>query len=161
MTPIGVSSLIMGSIAEACDIGEMMRAIAMYTFTVIVGLSIQGVVVLPLLYFLVKRENPFKALKSFSKAFVTAFGTDSSSATLPVTMQCAKDLGIDENVINFVLPLGATINMNGTALYEALTVIFIAQVSNTMASVRGLCLTFCFGRGITLNSPLVRPWSLP
>ena len=66
-------------------------------------------------------------LRAYAPSFVTAFGTDSSSATLPVTLRCAKRQGVQDSVANFVLPLGATVNMNGTALYEALTVIFIAQ----------------------------------
>mmetsp|Transcript_9928 Transcript_9928/g.25297 ORF Transcript_9928/g.25297 Transcript_9928/m.25297 type:complete len:463 (-) Transcript_9928:62-1450(-) len=132
LTPLGVGSLIAASIAAACDMGEMLQSIAMYIVTVIFGLALQGGVVLPLLYFVTKRENPLVLAKAFSRAFVTAFGTDSSSATLPVTIQCAKDLGYDESIINFVLPLGATVNMNGTALYEALTVIFIAQRHNVV-----------------------------
>ena len=66
--------------------------------------------------------------RAFAQALVTVFGTDSSIATLPVTLRCASEHGISEPVARFVLPLGATINMNGTAFFEALTVIFIAQV---------------------------------
>ena len=66
--------------------------------------------------------------RSFAQALITVFGTDSSIATLPVTLRCAAQHGISEPVARFVLPLGATVNMNGTAFFEALTVIFIAQV---------------------------------
>ena len=131
LTPVGVCSLIAASIADACDIAEMAKAIALYMVTVIVGLSIQGLAVLPCLYWITTRKSPLVVLRGFTAAFVTAFGTDSSSATLPVTLRCATGtLGLQESIANFVLPLGATINMNGTALYEALTVIFIAQRHN-------------------------------
>ena len=66
--------------------------------------------------------------RAFAQALVTVFGTDSSIATLPVTLRCATQHGISEPLARFILPLGATINMNGTAFFEALTVIFIAQV---------------------------------
>ena len=127
MTPVGVFSLIAASIAGACDIAEMAKAIALYIVTVTLGLGFQGLLVLPAVYALVTKKSPFFVLRGFASSFVTAFGTDSSSATLPVTLKCARDLGYDPSIVNFVLPLGATVNMNGTALYEALTVIFIAQ----------------------------------
>ncbi|QDZ22500.1 sodium:dicarboxylate symporter [Chloropicon primus] len=127
LTPVGVCSLITASIAESCDIGEMAQAIALYMVTVCIGLGLQGGLVLPALYSITTRKSPWVVLKGFASSLVTAFGTDSSSATLPVTLRCARELGYDSNIINFVLPLGATVNMNGTALYEALTVIFIAQ----------------------------------
>ena len=69
--------------------------------------------------------------RAFAQALITVFGTDSSIATLPVTLRCASEHGISQPVARFVLPLGATINMNGTAFFEALTVIFIAQVCST------------------------------
>ena len=127
LTPVGVFSLIAASIASACDMGAMAQAIALYMVTVAIGLGLQGMGVLPFLYGVTTRKSPLPILRGFLSSFVTAFGTDSSSATLPVTIRCAKQLGLDQGVINFVLPLGATVNMNGTALYEALTVIFIAQ----------------------------------
>lgn len=75
--------------------------------------------------------------RAFAQALVTVFGTDSSIATLPVTLRCASEHGISEPVARFVLPLGATVNMNGTAFFEALTVIFIAQVG----ALSLLCMT--------------------
>ena len=82
-----------------------------------------------------------RVYRAFAQALVTVFGTDSSIATLPVTLRCASEHGISEPVARFVLPLGATINMNGTAFFEALTVIFIAQVCpRSIAYATGL---FC------------------
>lgn len=136
LTPVGVLSLIAASIADACDVGAMAQAIALYIVTVVLGLGIQAFVVLPCLFSATTRSTPMALLRAYAPSFVTAFGTDSSSATLPVTLRCAKRQGVQDSVANFVLPLGATVNMNGTALYEALTVIFIAQrhgVTLTMA----------------------------
>ena len=74
-----------------------------------------------------RRENPYVYIKKISQALLTAFSTASSSATLPVTMECAEKAGISKRSTEFVIPLGATINMDGTALYEAAAAIFIAQ----------------------------------
>ena len=80
-------------------------------------------------YWFFTRKNPITFFKNMSQAVLTAFSTASSSATLPVTMECAVDkAGISEKSTKFVLPLGATINMDGTALYEAAAAIFIAQI---------------------------------
>src|SRR5690606_30005265 len=103
------------------------KQLAWYMATVIGGLGIHALITLPLIYFLFKRTHPFKFLWRMSQALLTAFSTASSSATLPVTMECAKNNEISERTRGFVLPLGATINMDGTALYEAVAVIFIAQ----------------------------------
>jgi Na+/H+-dicarboxylate symporter len=85
-------------------------------------------VTLPLLLRFVGRVNPFKTIKGAVQAMLTAFSTASSSATLPVTMECVEDnIGVSNKVSSFVLPLGATVNMNGTALYECAAAMFIAQ----------------------------------
>jgi Na+/H+-dicarboxylate symporter len=76
------------------------------------------------------------------QAFMTAFGTSSSVATLPVTIQCCERAGISPQLNNFVLPLGATINMNGTALYEALCVVFLAQAHGVSLSIGSMVVVF-------------------
>ena len=130
-TPLGIFGLIAARLGEAGG-GEaffsLMNHLGKYSGTVILGLLIHGCVALPLTLFLITKRNPFRYFIHFSKALLTAFATASSSATLPVTMECAKEEAkVSERSTDFVLPLGATVNMDGTALYEAIAAIFIAQ----------------------------------
>lgn len=104
------------------------RVLGWYVVAVFVALAIHAVVTLPVILKLRTGRSPVAYMKSMTTALVTAFSTASSNGTLPLTMQNAEDAGVRPQVTSFVLPLGATINMDGTALYEAVAVLFIAQV---------------------------------
>lgn len=97
-----------------------------YALTVLFGLFIHAFVVLPAIVWLFTKENPYRYLLKMMTPILTAWSTSSSAATLPVTMKTVEEVGVSPKISNFVLPLGATINMDGTALYESIAVIFIA-----------------------------------
>ncbi|XP_008496862.2 excitatory amino acid transporter 2 [Calypte anna] len=129
-SPLGIACLICGKIIAIKDLEVVARQLGMYMVTVIVGLLIHGGIFLPLLYFVITRKSPFSFFAGIFQAWITALGTASSAGTLPVTFRCLEEnLGIDKRVTRFVLPVGATINMDGTALYEAVAAIFIAQMN--------------------------------
>jgi Na+/H+-dicarboxylate symporter len=104
------------------------RVLGWYVLTVFIALVIHAIVTLPIILKLGTGRSPIAYAKQLTTALVTAFSTASSNGTLPLTMQYVEEAGVKPQVASFVLPLGATINMDGTALYEAVAVLFIAQV---------------------------------
>jgi len=129
-SPIGIFFLIVAKMLEMDDLADFVGSLGLYMVTVLAGLAIHGFIVLPLLLFAITRINSFKYIRGMSQALVTAFGTASSSATLPVTYRCVEEKNhIDPRVSRFVLPVGATVNMDGTALYEAVAAIYISQLN--------------------------------
>jgi len=108
---------------------DAFRSLGFYFGIVLVGLLIHATVTLPLLVYLVTRRNPFRHYRGMPSALVTAFSTCSTIVTLPLTMEAVTgNSKVSEKISSFVLPIGATVNMDGTALYECVAVIFIAQV---------------------------------
>lgn len=126
--PIGIFALIAARIGEAgggAQFAAEMRAVGLHVITVLSGLGLHFLALLLILRVLTGRGLNF--LTGMGRALITAFGTASSSATLPLTMKTAMENNVDEKSVKFVLPLGSTVNMDGTALYEAAAVMFIAQ----------------------------------
>jgi len=132
VAPIGIFGLIAARIGHAGGFRGFLPellALGKYCFTVLLGLAMHGFIVLPLILLFIGRRNPRPYVTGVGSALLNAFSTASSSATLPLTMEgIEKENGISNRTASFVLPLGATINMDGTALYEAVAAMFIAQV---------------------------------
>lgn len=127
-TPLGIFGIVAKEIADQDNLVNLMSKMGFYMLTVIAGLAIHAFITLPLLLRTVGRINPIKHFKNMSAALLTAFSTSSSGATLPLTMNAVENnSGVSKKISSFTLPLGATINMDGTALYECVAVIFIAQ----------------------------------
>ncbi|MCA9521498.1 MAG: dicarboxylate/amino acid:cation symporter, partial [Myxococcales bacterium] len=122
----GVLALVATTVAELGI--DLFATLFKYVVTVIVGLLFHGVLTLGTILWVFGGIEPWRYAHQMARALMTAFSTDSSSATLPVTMECVEEAGVSNRVSSFVLPLGATVNMDGTALYEAVAAMFIAQV---------------------------------
>ncbi len=130
VAPLGIFCLVASRFGKAVAEGRFtqeLTQVGWYFATVIIGLAIHALIVLPAIFWIIRRENPYVYMGKMAKALLTAFSTASSSATLPITMECTEEAGISKRSSEFVIPLGATINMDGTALYEAAAAIFIAQ----------------------------------
>ncbi len=128
LAPVGIFALIAARLGAAGG-GEAfwneITSVGWYFVAVILGLFVHFLLLIGILHLFSNHGMAY--LKQMMRALVTAFGTASSSATLPITMECAIEGGVDKRAVKFVLPLGATVNMDGTALYEAVAVMFIAQ----------------------------------
>ena len=131
LAPFGIFCLVTARFGEAQaggNLGAVLQQTGAYFGTVLAGLGVHAFLTLPLILWIFTRRNPFRFMYQMSQALLTAFSTASSTATLPITMNCAVEKAkVSKQSSDFVLPLGATINMDGTALYEAVAAIFIAQ----------------------------------
>jgi proton glutamate symport protein len=124
--PIGVFALVAKVVASTGF--DAFKPLMLFFICVVLALAIHFLVVMPMLLKVVGRVNPWRHYKAMAPALLTAFSTSSSSATLPMTIECVeKNAGVSNRTSSFVLPLGATINMDGTALYECVAAMFIAQ----------------------------------
>lgn len=127
VAPIGIYALIVPIVFETGL--ELFQKLGLYFVTVLAALAVHFFITLPLILSLMGKVNPLAHFKAMRTALLTAFSTSSSSATLPVTMRCVQDnAGVSKKTASFTLPLGATVNMDGTALYECVAVIFVSQV---------------------------------
>ena len=124
--PIGVFGLMTKTVSNTGL--SIFKELGLYAFTIACGLSIHLFIVLPLILLIFVKVNPIKHFQAMASAMVTAFSTSSSSATLPVTIKCVKDnVKASNEVTSFVLPMGATINMDGTAIMQGVATVFIAN----------------------------------
>ena len=144
--PLGIFGLIASKLGVAGG-GDLFLAeltkIGKYVLTVLSGLLLHGIIVLPALLYLFTGRNPLVYFKNVLEALLTAFSTASSSATLPVTIECAEEKNnVPRKAALFVLPLGATVNMDGTAMYEAVAAIFIAQMFGIQLDFTGQAIIF-------------------
>lgn len=127
-TPYGVFGIVAMQVSKTGNIAELGARMGIYMLTVFFALVLHATITLPVLIRFIGKVNPFKHFKALTTPLLTAFSTSSSSATLPLTMQAVEDNdGVSNKISSFTLPLGATINMDGTALYECVAAIFIAQ----------------------------------
>ncbi len=143
LAPVGIFALIAGQIGRAGGIEAIkneLASVGSYCLTVLLGLGIHSILLFILLVSFSRFGKDY--LIQLSRALMTAFGTASSSATLPLTMECAIEAGVDKRSVKFVAPLGATVNMDGTALYEAVAVMFIAQAYNIPLSITAQIVVF-------------------
>ena len=126
--PYGVFALLAGLVVDFGGSAELFQALGIYSLSVVIGLLLMIMVVYPFILKSFTKLKYFDFFKGIAPAQMLAFSTSSSAATLPVTMErCEDHLGVSEEVSSFVLPLGATINMDGTSLYQAVAAVFIAQ----------------------------------
>ena len=124
--PVGVFALLARTVSTTGLAAFV--PLAKFFFTVLIGLALHFLLVMPLILYFVARVNPLRHYLAMTPALLTAFSTASSAATLPLTMDCVRDrAGVSNRVASFVLPLGATVNMDGTALFECVAAMFIAQ----------------------------------
>jgi Na+/H+-dicarboxylate symporter len=128
LAPLGILALLLKLVATQ-DI-SLLGTLAEFVVLVVGTTLLHGVVVLPLILYLVTRMTPLRFWRGAREALITAFATSSSSATLPVTLRCVEQhLHVKRDIAGFVVPLGATLNMDGTALYEAAAALFIANLA--------------------------------
>ena len=131
LAPVGIFCLVTARFGEAQQGGGLVAVLVQtgaYFVTVLLGLAVHALLTLPLILWIFTKRNPLRFMIQMSQALLTAFSTASSSATLPISLECAVgNAKVSRRSVDFVLPLGATINMDGTALYEAVAAIFIAQ----------------------------------
>ncbi|KAM4628256.1 neutral amino acid transporter B(0) isoform 1-T2 [Polymixia lowei] len=129
--PLGIMFLVAGKIVEMEDVATLFASLGKYIACCVIGHAIHGLLVLPAIYAVITRKNPYTFLWGIFTALATAFGTCSSSATLPLMMKCVEENnGVSKHISRFILPIGATVNMDGAALFQCVAAVFIAQLNN-------------------------------
>lgn len=127
-TPLGIFGIVANQVASQSNLGEVVARLGMYIGVVLLGLVVHSMISLPLILKFIGKVHPLKQLQAMRIPLFTAFTTSSSNAALPFTMEALEDnSGVSKTIVRFMLPIGTTVNMNGTALYELVAAIFIAQ----------------------------------
>jgi Na+/H+-dicarboxylate symporter len=127
-TPFGIFGLVAEKVAEQDNLIALVQSMGLYMGVVLMALAVHAFITLPLIAKYVGKINPLKNFHAVKTPLITAFSTSSSSATLPLTLEAVETkAGVSNKISSFTLPLGATINMDGTALYECVATMFIAQ----------------------------------
>ncbi|XP_021916878.1 excitatory amino acid transporter-like isoform X3 [Zootermopsis nevadensis] len=143
LTPVGIISVICGKILSVGDLGLVLQQVGWFIFTVALGVFLYQFVIMQLIYFIIVRRNPYKYYWGLIQATLTAFATASTAAALPVTFRCMdQKVGVDPRISRFILPIGCNINMDGTAMFVAISSFFIAQM-NEMQLSTGEIITVC------------------
>ncbi|KAJ9598421.1 hypothetical protein L9F63_010896, partial [Diploptera punctata] len=143
LTPIGISSVICGKILSVEDLTLVVQQLGWFIATVALGVFFYQLVIMQLIYFIIVKKNPYKFYWGLIQATLTAFATASTAAALPITFRCMDEkVHIDPRISRFILPIGCSINMDGTALFVAVASFFIAQMSDLHLSL-GEIITVC------------------
>jgi Na+/H+-dicarboxylate symporter len=153
--PIGVFGLVAGRLANAGGsegIVAILVGLGLFTFTVVVGLAIHAILSLGFILHFAGQRTPLTYMRTMGTALTSAFATASSSATLPLTMEGVERAGVSSRSSRFVLPVGATVNMDGSALYEAVAAVFIAQAWGIELSVSALFALFIVATVSTIGA---------
>jgi len=141
VSPVGIASVIAARILSVADLALVMSQLGLFMVTVCSGVFFYQFVCLQLIYFMIVRKNPYKFWWGLFQSWMTAFATASTAAALPISFRCMKENNrVDPRISKFVLPIGATVNMDGTALFVTVASIFIAQMNDIPLNA-GACAT--------------------
>ncbi len=137
LAPFGIFGLIARVVAEQKDFGNMISGLGMFMLTVLLGIFIHSLITLPLIAKYIGKAKPFKHLSNVKTTLITAFSTASSAAALPLNMkETNENSGVSHKITNFTIPIGTTINMDGTAIYISAVVLFIAQAQGAVMGIK-------------------------
>jgi len=155
VTPFGVASLICSKILSVSDIATVIAQLGLYVVTVTIGVLLYQFIIVQFIYFGVTRKNPLVFYSGLLPAIVTAFTTASTAVALPVTFRCMENLKVDSRIAQFVLPIGATVNKDGTALFVSVASIFIAQMNGIFLGIGELATVAIASTAVSVASASV------
>ena len=152
LAPLGIMGLLTKLVAQANI--SLLYVLSKYILVVTGATLFHGLVTLPFILWLIARVSPWKFFLAMKEAFITAFSTSSSTATLPVSLRCiTENLAIDGPIARFVLPLGATLNMDGTAMYEAMAALFVANLCGIHLSLLSQIVVLLTAMMVSVGAP--------